>query len=232
MEVLLRFTSMTINLWKKGQLLFELDERLYQTDIKKHEAKLQSIELRLQSLRSQHTQAVSRISDAKQKVAYHRKSFVRQQDLFDKNLVSAASLDDAQNQLDQALQDLQVIQEQAQQVIVELGGGLNLSIQQHPMYLEAAAELSEKSLLHSYTKIYAPRDGIASRVTLKSGEWVKQGRPVFNIVDTKNLHIEANLKETQLTNISLDQLANIQVDAYPDLILQGKVFTYQCRNWQ
>ena len=148
---------------------------------------------------------------------------LRQQDLFNKNLVSTASLDDAQNQLDQALQGLQVIQEQAQQVIVELGGGLNLSIQQHPMYLEAAAELSEKKLLHSYTKIYAPRNGIASRVSLKSGEWVKQGRPVFNIVDTKTLHVEANLKETQLTNVSLNQSVEIHVDAYPDLILEGKV---------
>ena len=131
---------------KKGQLLFELDERSYQTDIRKSEAKLMSIELRIKSLRSQHAQAVSRISDAQQNVVYRRKSFARQKDLFTKKLVSAANLDEAQNQLDQALQELQVIQEQAEQAIVELGGGVNLSAQKHPMYLEAAADCLKRDV--------------------------------------------------------------------------------------
>ncbi len=208
---------------KKGQLLFELDERSYQTDIRKSEAKLMSIELRIKSLRSQHAQAVSRISDAQQNVVYRRKSFARQKDLFTKKLVSAANLDEAQNQLDQALQELQVIQEQAEQAIVELGGGVNLSAQKHPMYLEAAAELEEKKLLHTYTKIVSPAAGIVSRMTLKSGEWVEQGRPVFNIVGNKNLHIEANLKETQLTSVSIGQSVEIKVDAYPNRLLSGRV---------
>jgi len=89
--------------------------------------------------------------------------------------------------------------------------------------MEAVAARNEAELLKEYTRVIAPADGVASRMQLQSGEWVEKGTPVFNLVGKNNLRIEANLKETQLTNVSVGQAVDITVDAYPEEQWKGVV---------
>ena len=208
---------------EKGQLMFTLDARSYQIAIQKAEAKISSVKLHVESLRSQYAQAVAKIKDAKQRVAFRKKQYDRQQDLYDRSVGSVAALDEARNELDRAQQDLLISNEQSRQALVELGGNLELPVSQHPMYLEAVAEKNEAELLQGYTAIVAPADGVASRMQLQAGEWVEQGRPVFNLVARNNLRIEANLKETQMTNVQVGQSVDVTVDAYPDRKWKGVV---------
>ena len=48
-------------------------------------------------------------------------------------------------------------------------------------------------------------------------------KPQFSIVESKNWWIEANFKETDLTDIKAGNSARIKIDMYPDLILKGEV---------
>jgi len=208
---------------EKGQLMFTLDAKPYEIAIRKAEAKIGAAKLHIESLRSRYAQAVAKIEDARQRVAFRKKQFDRQQDLYKRSVGSVATLDEARNELDLARQDLFISSEQARQALVELGGDQKLPLAQHPMYLEAVAAKNEAELFYEYTKVVAPADGVASRMQLQPGEWVEQGRPVFNLVARNNLRIEANLKETQLTNIQVGQSVDVTVDAYPDRRWQGVV---------
>ena len=64
----------------------------------------------------------------------------------------------------------------------------------------------------------APDDGIVSRVdSVRPGDYVRAGVPAFSLVSAKRLWVEANLKETDITNVAPGQRARIRVDAFPDV---------------
>ena len=64
--------------------------------------------------------------------------------------------------------------------------------------------------------IYAPTAGVVTNFGLQPGEYVQAGKPIFSIVKTSGVWIQANLKETDLTYIQPGHQASVRVDAYPD----------------
>lgn len=85
---------------------------------------------------------------------------------------------------------------------------------------QAALDLAELQL--SYTKIVAPADGIASRLTVHPGQLVSVGQPVIELVPTAT-YVVANFKETQLGKMHPGQRAQVTLDAYPDRKFEGTV---------
>jgi membrane fusion protein, multidrug efflux system len=85
---------------------------------------------------------------------------------------------------------------------------------------QAALTTAEVNL--SYTKIVAPGDGTVGERQVRPGQLVSPGTQVLAFVpDTK--WVQANYRETQLTNMKVGDPAVITVDAYPGKSLQGKV---------
>jgi len=74
----------------------------------------------------------------------------------------------------------------------------------------------------SYTKIYAPADGIASRLSVHAGGLVAQGTPIVQLVPMRT-YIIANFKETQVKAMRAGQRAVIKVDALGSQEYEGKV---------
>lgn len=86
---------------------------------------------------------------------------------------------------------------------------------------KALLETAELNL--SYTVILAPCDGYTSRKTIQVGELVQPGQTLLDIVDSGEIWITANYKETQLHNISEGAQVDIKVDAIPDVVFHGTV---------
>ena len=72
------------------------------------------------------------------------------------------------------------------------------------------------------TTIEAPLDGIVSKV-LVPGSYAVMGVPSIAVVADRELWIEANFKETELTRVRVGQPVTITVDTYPDMQCTGKV---------
>ena len=53
-------------------------------------------------------------------------------------------------------------------------------------------------------------------MNLEEGEYIDVGKILFAIVDEKKAWLEANLKETDLTNIKVGQLALFTPDSFPN----------------
>ena len=73
-----------------------------------------------------------------------------------------------------------------------------------------------------YTKIFAPTDGSVGERQVRPGQLVSPGTQVIPFVD-KTKWVQANYKETQLTNVRVGDAAEIRIDMFPGQIIHGKV---------
>jgi membrane fusion protein (multidrug efflux system) len=80
----------------------------------------------------------------------------------------------------------------------------------------AAAALEQAQLNLQYTTIVAPVSGIVGQRSVQPGQNVSPGQQLMTIVplDSQNIWVTANFKETQLTNMRPGQPVKISVDAY------------------
>ena len=85
---------------------------------------------------------------------------------------------------------------------------------------EAALAVAQVNL--GYTKIVAPGDGSVGERQVRPGQLVSPGTQVISFVgDSK--WVQANYRETQLTNIKVGDPSDIRVDAYPGKVIHGRV---------
>jgi membrane fusion protein, multidrug efflux system len=85
---------------------------------------------------------------------------------------------------------------------------------------EASLSLARINL--GYTKISAPADGTVGERQVRPGQLVSPGTQVLTFVpETK--WVQANYRETQLTNMKVGDPAEIRVDQYPGKVFHGKV---------
>jgi membrane fusion protein (multidrug efflux system) len=89
----------------------------------------------------------------------------------------------------------------------------------------ARAARDQAALDHSYTKIYAPSDGVVSRRAINVGQMVTVGTPIVELVPTAHIWVTGNFKETQLRHMKPGQPATVKIDAY-GLTLKGKVESF------
>jgi membrane fusion protein (multidrug efflux system) len=87
----------------------------------------------------------------------------------------------------------------------------------------AAKTLAELDL--SYTKIYAPADGVVSKKNVSAGQTVATGQSVVQLVPNARW-VTANFKETQLDRIRIGQPVAVLVDAYPGQKLEGRIESF------
>jgi len=73
-----------------------------------------------------------------------------------------------------------------------------------------------------YTQIVAPTAGAVGERHVQEGQLVAPGMQVVDLVKG-DVWIQANYKETQLTNIRQGDVADLKVDALPGVVLHGKV---------
>jgi membrane fusion protein (multidrug efflux system) len=85
---------------------------------------------------------------------------------------------------------------------------------------EAALTVAQVNL--GYTKIEAPGDGSVGERQVRPGQLVSPGTQVIPFV-SRIKWVQANYRETQLTNVKIGDPAEIQVDEYPGKVFRGKV---------
>ncbi len=97
-------------------------------------------------------------------------------------------------------------------------------ISQSEAGIELAKALLETAELNlSYTVIVAPCDGYTSRKEIQEGQLVQPGQTLLDVVESGDVWVAANYKETQLHHIAPGSKVEIKVDAIPGIVFQGKV---------
>lgn len=97
-------------------------------------------------------------------------------------------------------------------------------ISQSDAGIELAKALLETAELNlSYTVITAPCDGYTSRKEIQVSQLVQPGQTLLDVVESGNVWVTANYKETQLQHIAPGSKVEIKVDAIPDVLFTGEV---------
>lgn len=208
---------------KAGDLLFRLDPEPYRIALDQAEAKLRTVAAEIEATRALHRQKVQALNRTEIDIGYMRREFERQRQLIQKGHASKAKYDEAEHNLELARQASNAMREQISEVVANLGGDPDIPVEQHPDYLAARSVRDEAALALKRTEVYAPIDGVVTRMTIQPGEWFEEGEPIFSIVDTGRHWIEANLKETELTYVHEGLKARVKVDAYPGLVWEATV---------
>ena len=101
-----------------------------------------------------------------------------------------------------------VLESQERQLLAELHGK------------EAGLAVAQVNL--GYTRIIAPADGTVGERQVRAGQLVSPGTQVMSFVESTRW-VQANFRETQLTNIKVGDAAEIRIDVYPGRTITGKV---------
>jgi membrane fusion protein (multidrug efflux system) len=88
--------------------------------------------------------------------------------------------------------------------------------------LARQAALAAATVSLGYTKIYAPGDGNVGERQVRPGQLVSPGTQVISLVDVTKW-VQANYRETQLTNVKVGDPADLRIDQYPGQVIRGKV---------
>jgi membrane fusion protein (multidrug efflux system) len=131
----------------------------------------------------------------------------------------AANRDAALTSARAALESSEVevdVQRRGKSVLVAEGVQLRADLQAR----ESALAAAEVTL--SYARIVAPAGGTVGERRVRPGQLVAPGTQVLSLVGDRKW-IQANFRETQLTNIAIGSPATIRIDMYPGEVLRGKV---------
>lgn len=206
-----------------GDVLFKIDPQPYQIAVDEATAALSAARLKVEQTKAMYRQSVAQEAVARDNVDYRQTQFDRQNALSNRGVSAAANLDEAQFALLQAKEQLSAAEQSTQSVLASLGGNVDTPTDSHPSVEAAIAALDRAKYNLSLTTVRAPADGtIYQAASFRQGMFVGAGSPLFALVETNDVWVDANFKETQLANIRPGQSAEVSFD-----ILPGKDFTAQ-----
>jgi membrane fusion protein, multidrug efflux system len=208
----------------RGDVLFRLDDASFRIAVEEAAAHLAAARLQIDTLKANYRQRQSELASAKDTLAYRQREYDRQTKLRASGISSQTQVDNAVHALDEARAAVAGAEQQIAAVVASLGGNPAIAPERHPSVQQAQAALDHAKLQLSYTAVSAPSDGVVTQVErLQVGSYINAAQPLFALVSTGDVWIEANFKEDQLTHMRVGQPAEVRVDSYPGKVFEGRV---------
>jgi membrane fusion protein (multidrug efflux system) len=209
---------------KKGDVLFRLDTPRFQIAVADARAQLAAAMLKVPALRAAYRQRLADASAARSTLAYQQRELTRQTELQAQGISSRAQLDQTKTASLSSQQQLAAAEQQTASALADLGGDANAAPESLPVVRQAQATLDRALLELSYTIVHAPMDGIVAKVDqIQVGDHINMATPLFALMSDRDMWVEANFKETDLTHMRPGQHATFSVDAYPGKSFKGTV---------
>ena len=208
----------------KGQVLFRLDPEKFQIALDNARANLNQTVLTLQSLKADYLRAERQVAAQQAIVQNDQDNYNRYANLVKHGAVTQQEFDNARSKLlaDQAT--LGGNQANVKSVLARLGGAVAMPVEQMPAYKQAQAQLDEAEREYRHSIVHAPFAGVVMQVNkLQPGQYLPAGTAAFGLVQTSDMWVAAEPKETALTYARQGQPATVTVDTYPGMVWHGVV---------
>ena len=208
---------------EKGQLLFRIDPEPFKLQIAEANAAIASAQANVTALSNSSDLSGADISAARENISFAQANFARKDALYERGFLTKTEHDAAEHAVNQAREQLRQAQARAQAAQAKLATGPAVP-GENPQVAAAKAQKEVAELALSRTEVRAPSAGrVAQADRLQIGQQLVQGLPAVTLVSEGSSYVEANFKETDLDDMNVGQRAEIHFDAYPDLVLKGRV---------
>jgi HlyD family secretion protein len=151
-----------------------------------------------------------------------RRDYERQCALLRTNDVSQVTCEDAGFRVDELQSQLQGARHNLE------AAQLNLRVLEHNLEVaDAGIEQAKEALSH--TTITSPIDGVITRINAKVGEMVvtgmmnNPGTKILEVGDLSEMLVVAQVDESDVGKLRVDQAAQVHIQAWPDKVFPGKV---------
>jgi HlyD family secretion protein len=192
---------------KKGQLLCRVRPDVLQSGYDRAIASLNSQKASLASTQQQLKQAEANFANVAAK-------YKRNQELFEKKVLSAAEFDAVKAEFEGSKANL----ESVRQNVVASRFGVD---QSDAVVKEAGANLAK-------TSIFAPVDGVISKLSIELGDRIlgtsqMAGTEIMRISNLSSMEVSVDVNESDINRVSIGDLADIEVDAFQGQKFKGEV---------
>lgn len=190
-----------------GKLLARIDPELYQSAMERTEASLNNSRANLANARARLLQSEAKLTEIELQYNRNKK-------LYAQKLISDAEMETSSSVYTSTKADV----EAAKQSII----ASQFTVQS----LEASVRESKKNL--SRTEIFAPVNGIISKLSVEKGERVvgtsqMAGTEMMRIANLNDMEVSVDVNENDIVKVSLGDTALIEVDAYTNRKFKGIV---------
>jgi membrane fusion protein, multidrug efflux system len=207
-----------------GDELFAIDEEPYRLTAQEAKARLKRVESDFTALKASLASLARQIELSRQSLASAHADFDRKTRLLDGRISSPSDVDKARITMVAAKAQLELLEQQERTARIQLLGDPDLAMDRYPQFIEAIVALERARRDLANTVLRAPIAGVATQVSsIQMGRYLTAGTPVFSIISSDLVWIDANPKETDLTYVRPGQPVVVTVDAFPDRQWQGQV---------
>ena len=215
---------------KKGDTLVIIDDRDLKLDVARAKAELsnslagkETTDQAVESASANVGVSDASIEEARVRMVMAQKDMERYDTLYQLEAVTRQELERATTDYEALKARYETLKKQTEAVatVVNLNRSKVPSSEANIDLAKAMLETAELNL--TYTVIIAPCDGYTSRKEIQVGQLVQPGQTLLDIVDTSDVWVNANYKETQLKHINIGSEVEIIVDAIPNVKFHGVV---------
>jgi membrane fusion protein (multidrug efflux system) len=192
---------------KAGELLVEIDPRDYEVAVAQAKARFELAVAQVASAKQDYAASIANVRQGEADNFRAQRDAHRFAQLLDQQVV-------AQNEYDQYTAIARVDEAKVDSAREAAGSSLK-TIAARQADVDAAKAALDQALLNlSYTKIYAPANGIAGRRTVELGSRIEPGQTLMFVTETDEIWVTANFKETQLAGMHRGENVTIHVDTF------------------
>lgn len=198
---------------KAGDVLFQVDPVPFRLALAQADSAVNSARIGVEQLKLSYAQAQAQLRLTEDEAAYQTSERVRQENLESKGVATNSVLADARHAEQKALDQRELAKESVAMALAALGGNPDTPTDAHPA-VQAALIAKDKAaydLANSVVK--APADGVIYQASsFKPGQMVAVSQSLFTLVQTGDVWVDANFKETQLEGVIPGRPAKIKFD--------------------
>jgi len=206
-----------------GDLLFRIDPEPFRLVLAGANAAIAGAQANVIALSNAAELSGTDIAAADKDVGFAQARLERVRALREKGFASKADYEAAQQAVEQARETVNQAADRQREARARLATGPAVP-GVNPQVAAAEAQRANAELSLRRTEVRAPAAGrIAQAERLQVGQQVVPNLPVLTLVRAGSTYVEANFKETDLAEMRVGQRAEIRFDAYPDLVLKGRV---------
>jgi membrane fusion protein (multidrug efflux system) len=204
---------------KEGDPLFDIDRANYDIAFTRAQAELALARQQVSQQSAGVASAEALLLQRRAEAANARSNWERSRQLMASGFLSPQGAEQARTALATAQAAVRAAEANLAQAKSVLGatGDENAAVQ------AAAAAVKAAELDLQRTHVTAPTTGTIANFSLRPGNTVQVGVPLFVVISDHEYWVDANFKETQLEDIRPGQKAEIRSDMYPDHVFHGTV---------